>query len=72
MGQNGTEGSPFFLLLLYFVDLIFIDSSLSAKTMKIGPHENFPLYGINCFLPVLGHKQPVFNVHDDCAAGLHT
>ncbi len=28
----------------YFADLIFADSRLSAKTSKIGPHENFPLY----------------------------
>jgi hypothetical protein len=27
----------------YFVGLIFADSRLSAK---IGPHENFPLYGV--------------------------
>ena len=30
----------------YFVGLIFTDSCLSAKTTKIGPHENFPLYGM--------------------------
>jgi hypothetical protein len=29
----------------YFAGLIFADSRLSAKTTKIGPHENFPLYG---------------------------
>ncbi len=29
----------------YFAGLIFADSRLSAKTAKIGPHENFPLYG---------------------------
>ena len=29
----------------YFAGLIFADSLLSAKTVKIGPHENFPLYG---------------------------
>jgi hypothetical protein len=29
----------------YFTGLIFADSRLSAKTTKIGPHENFPLYG---------------------------
>jgi hypothetical protein len=29
----------------YFAGLIFVDSRSSAKTMKIGPHENFPLYG---------------------------
>jgi hypothetical protein len=29
----------------YFMSLIFADSRLSAKTVKIGPHENFPLYG---------------------------
>jgi hypothetical protein len=32
----------------YFTGLIkfFADNCLSAKTVKIGPHENFPLYGI--------------------------
>jgi hypothetical protein len=30
----------------YSAGLIFVDSSLSANTVKIGPHENFPLYGI--------------------------
>jgi hypothetical protein len=30
----------------YFVGLIFVDSHLSMKTAKIGPHENFPLYGM--------------------------
>jgi hypothetical protein len=30
----------------YFAGLIFADSRLSAKTTKIRPHENFPLYGI--------------------------
>ena len=29
----------------YFAGLTFADSCLSAKTTKIGPHENFPLYG---------------------------
>ncbi len=29
----------------YFAGLIFADSCLSAKTMKIRPHEIFPLYG---------------------------
>ena len=29
----------------YFAGLIFADSRLSAKTAKIGPLENFPLYG---------------------------
>ncbi len=29
----------------YFAGLIFADSCLSAKTTKIRPHENFPLYG---------------------------
>ena len=29
----------------YFAGLIFADISLSSKTAKIGPHENFPLYG---------------------------
>ncbi len=29
----------------YFAGLIFTDSRLSAKTAKIEPHENFPLYG---------------------------
>ncbi len=29
----------------YFAGLIFADSRLSAKTTKIRPHENFPLYG---------------------------
>ena len=28
----------------YFAGLIFADSSLSAKTTKIGPHKNFRLY----------------------------
>ena len=32
----------------YFADLIFADSSSSAKTAKIGSHENFPLYGRSC------------------------
>ena len=30
----------------YFAGLIFADSSLSVKTAKIKPYENFPLYGI--------------------------
>ena len=30
----------------YFAGLIFADNRLSAKTTKIGLHENFPLYGI--------------------------
>jgi hypothetical protein len=30
----------------YFAGLIFADSRLSAKTAKIGPCENFPLYRI--------------------------
>jgi hypothetical protein len=30
----------------YFAGLIFADSRSSAKSTKIGPHENFPLYGI--------------------------
>ena len=30
----------------YFAGLIFADSRLSVKTTKIGPLENFPLYGI--------------------------
>ncbi len=29
----------------YFTGLIFADSRLSTKIAKIGPHENFPLYG---------------------------
>jgi hypothetical protein len=29
----------------YFAGLIFTDNRLSAKTTKIKPHENFPLYG---------------------------
>ena len=29
----------------YFAGLILADSRLSAKTAKIGPLENFPLYG---------------------------
>ena len=29
----------------YFAGLIFVDSRLSAKNAKIGPLENFPLYG---------------------------
>ena len=29
----------------YFAGLIFTDNRLSAKTAKIGPHENFSLYG---------------------------
>ncbi len=29
----------------YFVGQIFVGSRLSMKTEKIGPHENFPLYG---------------------------
>jgi hypothetical protein len=33
----------------YFAGLIFADSRLSAKTTKIRPHENFPLYGIYLF-----------------------
>ena len=34
----------------YFAGLIFADSRLSTKTAKIGPLENFPLYGMtdNC------------------------
>ena len=31
----------------YFAGLIFMDSRLSAKTAKIGPLENFPLYGMH-------------------------
>jgi hypothetical protein len=30
----------------YFAGLIFVDSHLSAKTTKIRPHKNFPLYSI--------------------------
>ena len=30
----------------YFMGLIFADCRLTAKTAKIGPLENFPLYGI--------------------------
>jgi hypothetical protein len=30
----------------YFTGLIFADSRLSAKIVKIGLHENFPLYGM--------------------------
>ena len=30
----------------YFAGLIFADSSLSAKTAKIEPNKNFPLYSI--------------------------
>jgi hypothetical protein len=30
----------------YFTGLIFADSRSSAKSTKIGPHENFPLYGM--------------------------
>ncbi len=29
----------------YLAGLIFANSRLSTKTTKIGPHENFPLYG---------------------------
>jgi hypothetical protein len=29
----------------HFTGLIFADSRFSAKTVKIGPHDNFPLYG---------------------------
>ena len=41
----------------YFAGLIFANSRLSAKTAKIGHHENFPLYGTltvearSCFTP---------------------
>ena len=31
---------------LYFAGLIFVVCQLTAKTAKIGPLENFPLYGI--------------------------
>ena len=34
----------------YFAGLIFADSSLSVKTAKIGPHENFPLYSNHCVI----------------------
>ena len=30
----------------YFAGLIFVVRRLSVKTAKIGPHENFPLYGM--------------------------
>jgi hypothetical protein len=30
----------------YSAGLIFADSRPSAKSVKIGPHENFPLYGM--------------------------
>jgi hypothetical protein len=40
----------------YFTGLIFADSHLSAKTAKIGSHENFPLYGImECVLGIITH-----------------
>jgi hypothetical protein len=48
---HGCERScPFTLYMYmynhtYFTGLIFADSRLSTKTAKIGPHENFPLYG---------------------------
>jgi hypothetical protein len=40
----------------YFAGLIFADSRLSAKTTKIRPHENFPLYGN--YLP--NHRSALF------------
>ena len=39
----------------YFVGLIFAVEQLTAKTAKIGPLENFLLYGIQC---------PSLSVHD--------
>ena len=47
----------------YFTGLIFADSRLSAKTVKIGPLENFPLYatsGTNLFsMPVVYRPHPL-------------
>jgi hypothetical protein len=44
---------PLYTTIVYIsAGLIFSDSYLSAKTTKIGPHENFPLYGSRtCYSP---------------------
>ena len=50
---------------LYFAGLIFVVCQSTAKTAKIGPLENFPLYGI-----IPAHK--VVGVYSHCAiACLH-
>ena len=46
----------------YFAGLIFMIRQSSAKTTKIGPLENFPLYGILIFLSLLPPSSlPLFN-----------
>jgi hypothetical protein len=53
----------------YFAGLIFADSRLSAKTTKIRPHENFPLYG--SFYLVCGQDFDRRILHDGASRLMH-
>jgi hypothetical protein len=46
---------------IYFTGLIFTDSRLSAKTAKIGSHENFLLYDF--YAPGGPHPKALFSMH---------
>ena len=50
----------------YFTGLIFADSRLSAKTAKIGPLENFPLYGSLLWVATMYRKANCYSPGFTC------